>query len=126
MSDFREGCAIFGECAIIRDSTVCFFAHIDEITCYLFSVKICLKTRIMAMLCFQAVTELISRGADVTQRSKDGMTPLSIAAFWGYADIARSLVKSGYVLPYFFPLVFRKICFTWLKCQYQLALIVKG
>ena len=45
----------------------------------------------------KAVKKLISEGADVNQRSKDGMTALSIAAFWGYADIAKALLENGYV-----------------------------
>lgn len=39
----------------------------------------------------------MSRRADVNQRSHDGMTPLAIAAFWGYADIVRLLLENGYV-----------------------------
>ena len=43
----------------------------------------------------KAVEKLISRGCDVNQRSKDGMTPLSIAAFWGYAEITEILLENG-------------------------------
>ena len=39
--------------------------------------------------------ELVKRGADINERSSDGMTPLGIAAFWGYAEIAEFLLKSG-------------------------------
>ncbi|WAR07260.1 TNKS2-like protein [Mya arenaria] len=35
------------------------------------------------------------RGANVNDRSRDGMTPLGIAAFWGYADIAELLLTYG-------------------------------
>lgn len=43
----------------------------------------------------QAIENLISQGANVNERSRDGMTPLGIAAFWGYADIAELLLKHG-------------------------------
>lgn len=38
---------------------------------------------------------LVAQGADVNGRSKDGMTPLGIAAFWGYADIVELLLNHG-------------------------------
>ena len=44
---------------------------------------------------FQAVERLISGGCDVNLRGVDGMTPLGIAAFWGYLDIVKSLLKHG-------------------------------
>lgn len=33
----------------------------------------------------------------MNERSRDGMTPLGIAAFWGYADIVELLLNHGYV-----------------------------
>ena len=44
---------------------------------------------------YQAVEELVKSGADINERSSDGMTPLGIAAFWGYAELAEFLLKSG-------------------------------
>ncbi|KAI0226529.1 hypothetical protein LSAT2_022948 [Lamellibrachia satsuma] len=41
------------------------------------------------------VEKLLASGADVNGSSKDGMTPLSIAAFWGYANIAQLLLQHG-------------------------------
>ncbi len=41
---------------------------------------------------------LLQQGCDVNSRSSDGMTPLSIAAFWGYADIAKLLLEHRFVL----------------------------
>ncbi|KAK7500175.1 hypothetical protein BaRGS_00008722 [Batillaria attramentaria] len=41
-----------------------------------------------------AVQQLVKQGADVNQRSNDGMTPLAIAAFWGYADIVKVLLDN--------------------------------
>jgi len=41
------------------------------------------------------VESLLSQGADVNERSRDGMTPLGIAAFWGYAEIAELLLSKG-------------------------------
>ena len=38
---------------------------------------------------------LNNESVDVAAKSKDGMTPLSIASFWGYADIALMLLKKG-------------------------------
>ncbi|XP_045198837.2 poly [ADP-ribose] polymerase tankyrase-2-like [Mercenaria mercenaria] len=43
----------------------------------------------------RAVENLISQGAKVNERSRDGMTPLGIAAFWGYADIVELLLHHG-------------------------------
>lgn len=43
----------------------------------------------------QAVKQLIVHGANVNERSKDGMTPLAIAAFWGYAEIVKLLLENG-------------------------------
>jgi ankyrin repeat protein len=43
----------------------------------------------------QGVQELIRAGHDVNTRSREGMTPLAIAAFWGYADIAKLLLDHG-------------------------------
>ena len=48
----------------------------------------------------QAVKTLLEQGADLNANSKDGMTPLSIAAFWGYSDIVKLLLESGYVKYY--------------------------
>ncbi|KAL3881186.1 hypothetical protein ACJMK2_027643 [Sinanodonta woodiana] len=39
------------------------------------------------------VKTLIRSGADVNEKSKDGMTPLAIAAFWGYAEVVELLLK---------------------------------
>ena len=52
---------------------------------------------ILGLLCvlFQSIEGLIKEGADVNARSRDGMTPLGIAAFWGYADIAEILLQNG-------------------------------
>ena len=47
------------------------------------------------ILRYQGVEELVKRGADINERSNDGMTPLGIAAFWGYAEIAEFLLNSG-------------------------------
>ncbi len=44
---------------------------------------------------FQAVEKLIESGAALDIRGMDGMTPLGIAAFWGYADIVKCLLKNG-------------------------------
>ncbi|KAL5010411.1 hypothetical protein ScPMuIL_012716 [Solemya velum] len=43
----------------------------------------------------QAVNQLVKEGVDLNKRDKDGMTPLGIAAFWGYADIVQSLLEAG-------------------------------
>ena len=45
----------------------------------------------------QGVQQLIRQGADVNARSNDGMTPLAIASFWGYADIVKLLLEKGSV-----------------------------
>jgi len=45
----------------------------------------------------KAVQQLVREGADVNARSNDGMTPLAIAAFWGYADIVKVLLENGSV-----------------------------
>ena len=44
----------------------------------------------------QAVQALLDHGADVNKKSKDGMTPLCIASFWGYAHIAKALLQNGW------------------------------
>ena len=44
---------------------------------------------------FQQVEELLGKGQDVNERSREGMTPLGIAAFWGYAEIAELLLENG-------------------------------
>lgn len=44
---------------------------------------------------FQAVENLLRQGANTNERSKDGMTPLGIAAFWGYAEIVELLLEHG-------------------------------
>ena len=41
----------------------------------------------------QTVDRLVSNGADVDAYSPEGMTPLSIAAFWGYPKMAKYLVE---------------------------------
>eukprot|EP00794_Sanderia_malayensis_P012894 gene12894-14222_t len=38
---------------------------------------------------------LINRGADINLRSTDGFLPLCLAAFWGYSDVAKLLLKNG-------------------------------
>ena len=45
----------------------------------------------------QTVKSLLERsdGSDVNKRSTDGMTPLGVAAFWGYADIVQLLLEHG-------------------------------
>jgi ankyrin repeat protein len=40
------------------------------------------------------VEELIKNGIDVNEKSSDGYSPLCIAAFWGYADIAKMLLEA--------------------------------
>ncbi|XP_067675697.1 uncharacterized protein [Haliotis asinina] len=42
-----------------------------------------------------SVQQLLVEGADVNGLSPDGMSPLAIAAFWGYADIVEALLKAG-------------------------------
>ncbi|XP_011442525.2 ankyrin repeat domain-containing protein 49-like [Crassostrea angulata] len=37
--------------------------------------------------------EILRQGANVNERSKDGMTPLALAAFWGYADVVECLLQ---------------------------------
>ncbi|RUS91822.1 hypothetical protein EGW08_000393 [Elysia chlorotica] len=44
---------------------------------------------------FVAVKKLLENGANPNQRSNDGMTPLALAAFWGYDAIARQLIEAG-------------------------------
>ena len=43
----------------------------------------------------QTVRQLIEQGADVNRLSRDGMSPLAVAAFWGYYDIADELLRAG-------------------------------
>lgn len=43
----------------------------------------------------QEVEKLLEAGGNVNQRSQDGMTPLGIAAFWGYAEIVERLLQYG-------------------------------
>ena len=53
---------------------------------------------IMFPLCLlKAVQQLVRERAEVNARSNDGMTPLAIAAFWGYADIVKVLLENGSV-----------------------------
>ena len=51
----------------------------------------------VALYIVKAVQQLVREGADVNARSNDGMTPLAIAAFWGYADIVKVLLENGSV-----------------------------
>ncbi|XP_060067788.1 protein phosphatase 1 regulatory subunit 16A-like [Ylistrum balloti] len=39
------------------------------------------------------VKELLRKGCSPNERSKDGMTPLAVAAFWGYAEIVEVLLE---------------------------------
>ncbi|XP_033740559.1 protein phosphatase 1 regulatory subunit 16A-like [Pecten maximus] len=39
------------------------------------------------------VKELLQKGCSPNERSKDGMTPLAVAAFWGYAEIVEVLLE---------------------------------
>ncbi|GFO42114.1 ankyrin repeat domain-containing protein 49-like [Plakobranchus ocellatus] len=43
---------------------------------------------------YRAVQKLLEDGTDPNQRSKDGMTPLAVAAFWGYDTIAQKLIEA--------------------------------
>ncbi len=47
------------------------------------------------LLCcpLQGVERLLSLGVDVNLRSVGGMTPLGVAAFWGFPEISRCLLK---------------------------------
>ncbi|CAH1800241.1 unnamed protein product, partial [Owenia fusiformis] len=38
---------------------------------------------------------LLEKGCDPNKKSADGMSPLAIAAFWGYAEIAQVLLEDG-------------------------------
>ncbi|XP_064594443.1 cyclin-dependent kinase inhibitor 2A-like [Liolophura sinensis] len=38
---------------------------------------------------------LLERNADVNRISSDGMSPLAVASFWGYADIVQVLLENG-------------------------------
>ena len=61
----------------------------------------CPSSLTLPLKCFlfpQSVQQLLERGVDVNQYSREGFAPLCIAAFWGYADIAEHLLKHGYVL----------------------------
>ncbi|MDA7510873.1 acyltransferase family protein [Verrucomicrobia bacterium] len=42
-----------------------------------------------------AIEILISRGADVNARDRDGSTPLHVAAMWGKTEAARILIENG-------------------------------
>ena len=61
----------------------------------------------VALYIVKAVQQLVREGADVNARSNDGMTPLAIAAFWGYADIVKVLLENGSVGQTFW------VCFVW-------------
>ncbi|XP_062586465.1 ankyrin repeat domain-containing protein 49-like isoform X1 [Saccostrea cucullata] len=39
--------------------------------------------------------QTLRQGANVNERSKDGMSPLALAAFWGYADVVECLLNHG-------------------------------
>ncbi|XP_063405232.1 serine/threonine-protein phosphatase 6 regulatory ankyrin repeat subunit B-like isoform X1 [Mytilus trossulus] len=39
--------------------------------------------------------QCVENGGKVNEYSRDGMTPLAVAAFWGYADIAEFLLEVG-------------------------------
>ncbi|KAJ8314618.1 hypothetical protein KUTeg_006768 [Tegillarca granosa] len=43
----------------------------------------------------ELVQKLIQSGADVNLLSRDGMTPMAVAAFWGYSDIVQCLLENG-------------------------------
>ena len=65
----------------------------------IFNSSKCLSTNVFIVyfqnVKFQAVTKLIAQGADVNRKSKDGMTPLCVASFWGYVDIVEYLLNHG-------------------------------
>ncbi|CAD5122878.1 DgyrCDS11279 [Dimorphilus gyrociliatus] len=44
---------------------------------------------------YTAIQQLIANNHDVNKRSPDGMTPLGLAAFWGYSDIVSLLLQSN-------------------------------
>ena len=44
----------------------------------------------------QALKKLLETGADPNKKSRDGMTPLAVAAFWGYDQIASLLIEKGW------------------------------
>lgn len=48
----------------------------------------------MVIHIFQLLKDILKQGANVNERSKDGMTPLALAAFWGYADVVECLLKN--------------------------------
>jgi ankyrin repeat protein len=39
------------------------------------------------------VRQCVEQGGKINEYSNDGMTPLAVAAFWGYADIAEFLLE---------------------------------
>ena len=43
----------------------------------------------------EAVAALISHGADVNARERDGVTPLMRASFWGHAKVVEALLDAG-------------------------------
>ena len=43
----------------------------------------------------EAVAALISHGADVNARDEDGLTPLIMACFGGYAKVVEALLDAG-------------------------------
>ncbi|XP_059159203.1 uncharacterized protein LOC131943205 [Physella acuta] len=44
---------------------------------------------------FSLVQQLLERGEDPNKKSRDGMTPLAIASFWGYDNIVGLLIQNG-------------------------------
>lgn len=45
---------------------------------------------------FKSVELMLENGADISQRSKDGMSLLALASFWGYTEIVQALLKAGH------------------------------
>lgn len=50
---------------------------------------------IIILVLLQYVRQCVEQGGKINEYSNDGMTPLAVAAFWGYADIAEFLLEIG-------------------------------
>jgi ankyrin repeat protein len=48
---------------------------------------------IIILVLLQYVRQCVEQGGKINEYSNDGMTPLAVAAFWGYADIAEFLLE---------------------------------
>ncbi|XP_005108004.1 delta-latroinsectotoxin-Lt1a [Aplysia californica] len=44
---------------------------------------------------YTTVKRLLESGADANKKSRDGMTPLAVAAFWGYDHLVDLLIEKG-------------------------------